>query len=193
MDLNEQLKGWLMQQAQPGSFLDKVGLGLVQAGQTIGQDAAVGSSVLNDPRNSWIGMNPLGKAAAGGLGLVGMLSAGGGKAVMHPLMARLIEKGEHLSRLQEAVRKQPSMFGFETPGAWRKSLAPEDLHALFAWEMTGGRLANQAIRLEKELGPNDTFGHWSKAPAPQEVDAMSGLGLSPLQWSSKMPEPPQQP
>ena len=54
MDLNEQLKGWLMQQAQPGSFLDKVGLGLVQAGQTIGQDAAVGSSVLNDPRNSWI-------------------------------------------------------------------------------------------------------------------------------------------
>lgn len=69
MDLNEQLKGWLMQQAQPGSFIDKAGLGLAQAGQTIGRDAAAGAAILNDPRNAWIGMNPLGRAAAGGLGL----------------------------------------------------------------------------------------------------------------------------
>ena len=73
MDLNEQLKGWLMQQAQPGSFLDKAGLGLAQAGNTIAQDAGAGAAILNDPRNSWIGMNPLGKAAAGGLGMAGML------------------------------------------------------------------------------------------------------------------------
>ena len=79
MDLNEQLKDWLMQQAQPGSFLDKAGLGLAQAGQTIGQDAAAGAAIMNDPRNSWIGMNPLGKAVSGGLGLVGMLSKGPGK------------------------------------------------------------------------------------------------------------------
>jgi len=73
MDLNEQLKGWLHQQAQPGSFLDKAGLGLAQAGQTLGQDAAAGASIMNDPRNSWIGMNPLGRVAAEGLGLLGML------------------------------------------------------------------------------------------------------------------------
>ena len=74
MDLNEQLKGWLQQQAQPGSFPDKAGLGLAQAGQTIGQDAAAVAAIMNDPRNSWIGMNPVGKAVGGGLGLVGMLA-----------------------------------------------------------------------------------------------------------------------
>lgn len=79
MDLNEQLKGWLHQQAQPGSFLDKAGLGLAQAGQTIGQDAAAGAAILNDPRNSWIGMNPVGKLAASGLGLAGAL----GQIVYH--------------------------------------------------------------------------------------------------------------
>ena len=73
MDLNEQLKGWLQQQAQPGSFMDKAGLGLAQAGQTLGQDAAAGAAIMNDPRNSWIGMNPVGKMAAGGLGMAGML------------------------------------------------------------------------------------------------------------------------
>lgn len=79
MDLNESLKGWLLQQAQPGSFVDKAGLGLAQAGHTIAQDAGAGAAILNDPRNSWIGMNPLGKAAAGGLGLIGMLTKGPGK------------------------------------------------------------------------------------------------------------------
>lgn len=79
MDLNEQLKGWLQQQAQPGSFLDKAGLGLARAGQTIGQDAAAGAAIMNDPRNSWIGMNPLGKAVSGGLGLAGAL----GQIVYH--------------------------------------------------------------------------------------------------------------
>ena len=79
MDLNESLKGWLQQQAQPGSFIDKAGLGLAQAGQTIGQDAAAGAAVMNDPRNSWIGMNPLGRAAAEGLGLLGMITKGAGK------------------------------------------------------------------------------------------------------------------
>ena len=69
MDLNEQLKGWLMQQAQPGSFPDKAGLALSQAGNTLAQDAGVGAAILNEPRNAWIGMNPLGRAAAGGLGL----------------------------------------------------------------------------------------------------------------------------
>lgn len=73
MDLNESLKGWLQQQAQPDSFLDKAGLGLAQAGNTIAQDAGAGAAILNDPRNSWIGMNPLGRAAAGGLGLAGAL------------------------------------------------------------------------------------------------------------------------
>lgn len=73
MDLNEQLKGWLKQQAQPGSFIDKAGLGLAQAGQTIGQDAAAGAAIMNDPRNSWIGMNPVGKAVGSGLGIASML------------------------------------------------------------------------------------------------------------------------
>lgn len=73
MDLNEQLKGWLQQQFSPGGSIDKGGLALSQAGQTIGQDAAAGASILNDPRNSWIGMNPVGKLAAGGLGLAGAL------------------------------------------------------------------------------------------------------------------------
>ena len=193
MDLNEQIKGLLLGQAQPGSFTDKAGLALSQAGQTIAKDAAAVAAIMNDPRNSWIGMNPVGKAVGSGLGLMGMLSAGGGKAVLHPLMVGLIEKGEKLSRLQEAVRQQPEMFGFANTSAWRKSLPQEDLHALFAWEMTGDRLARQAVKLEGELGPNDAFGHWSKAVAPQESDAMYGLGLSPMQWSRKMPDPPQQP
>ena len=193
MDLNEQLKGWLQQQAQPGSFIDKAGLGLAKAGQTIGQDAAAGAAIMNDPRNSWIGMNPVGKAVGGGLSLMGMLSAGGGKAALHPLMAGLIERGEQLSRMQAAVRQQPEMFGFSNPSAWRKSLPQEDLHALFAWEITSDRLAKYALKLEGELGPSDAFGHWSKAIAPQEVEAMRGLGLSPLEWCRKMPAPPQQP
>ncbi len=73
MDINEQLKGWLQQQAQPGSFMDKAGLGLAKAGQTLGQDAQAGAAIMNDPRNSWIGMNPVGKAVSGGLGLGGAL------------------------------------------------------------------------------------------------------------------------
>jgi len=73
MDLNEQLKSWIAEQQQPGSFLNKAGLGLAQAGQTLAQDAGAGAAILNDPRNSWIGMNPVGKMAAGGLGLAGHL------------------------------------------------------------------------------------------------------------------------
>ena len=73
MDLNEQSKGLLLGQAQPGSFTDKAGLALSQAGNTLAQDARVGAAILNEPRNAWIGMNPLGRAAAEGLGLVGML------------------------------------------------------------------------------------------------------------------------
>lgn len=69
MDLNEQIKGLLLGQAQPGSFTDKAGLALSQAGNTLAQDAGAGAAILNDPRNAWIGMNPLGRAAAGGLGL----------------------------------------------------------------------------------------------------------------------------
>ena len=79
MDLNEQLKGWLQQQFAPGGSIDKASLGLSKAGQTLGQDAQAGAAILNDPRNSWIGMNPLGKMAGAGLGLVGMLSHGAGK------------------------------------------------------------------------------------------------------------------
>ena len=73
MDLNEQIKGLLLGQAQPGSFTDKAGLALSQAGQTIAKDAGAGAAIMNDPRNSWIGMNPLGRAVSGGLGLGGAL------------------------------------------------------------------------------------------------------------------------
>lgn len=73
MNINKQIRGLLLGQARPGSFTDKVGLGLAQAGHTIAEGAAAGIDILNDPRNSWIGMNPLGRAAVAGLGLVGML------------------------------------------------------------------------------------------------------------------------
>ena len=73
MDLNEQIKGLLLGQTQPGSFTDKAGLALSQAGNTLAQDAGAGAAILNDPRNAWIGMNPLGRVAAEGLGLVGMM------------------------------------------------------------------------------------------------------------------------
>lgn len=76
MDLNEILKGVIQQGQQ---FTDKVGLGLSKAGQTIGQDAARGAEILNDPRNSWIGMNPVGKAAATGMGGLGVLLGQMGK------------------------------------------------------------------------------------------------------------------
>lgn len=103
MDLNEQLKGWLVQQAQPGSFLDKAGLGLAQAGQTLAHDAGAGAAILNDPRNSWIGMNPLGKAAASGLGLVGML---GKNLATQPAIMKL-------------TQMMPGMVEGSAPRVWR--------------------------------------------------------------------------
>jgi hypothetical protein len=73
MDLNESLKSWLMEQFSPGGPVDKVGLGLSHAAGTIGQDAAQGAAILNDPRNSWIGMNPLGRVGTEGLMGLSML------------------------------------------------------------------------------------------------------------------------
>ena len=113
MDLNEQLKGWLQQQAQPGSFMDKAGLGLAQAGQTLGQDASAGAAIMNDPRNSWIGMNPVGKAVGGGLGLIGML-----RPFYHgtsDLAAKAIQKeGFNLANMAKGADAQPGAFG----GSW---------------------------------------------------------------------------
>jgi hypothetical protein len=117
MDLNEQLKGWLQQQAQPGSFLDKAGLGLAQAGQTIGQDAGAGAAILNDPRNSWIGMNPLGMAVGGGLGLVGMLAGPLSKTANLAALKEaqsLLGAGEHMSSIWKKTG------WFQGPeGGWR--------------------------------------------------------------------------
>ena len=115
MDLNEQLKSWIAEQQQPGSFLDKAGLGLAQAGQTIGQDAGAGAAILNDPRNSWIGMNPLGRVAAEGLGLVGML-----KPFYHgttkPAAEAIQKSGFALEKTLQGADIQPGGFGAQWLG-----------------------------------------------------------------------------
>jgi hypothetical protein len=142
MDLNEQLKGWLMQQAQPGSFIDKAGLGLAKAGQTIGQDAAAGASILNDPRNSWIGMNPVGKVVSGGLGMAGMLlgqlgpKAGGLMKSLRSydaiqkdidaLEATLEKQGLNLSQLYDPTNKAHDIL---KQAGWVPE--PSDLTALY--------------------------------------------------------------
>jgi len=87
MDLNEYAKG-LIQEYGPKV---QAGLGLVtQAAQRglglIGQDAARGAEIMNDPRNAWIGTNPVGKVGMEGLALAGKVLGGlglGGMTVYH--------------------------------------------------------------------------------------------------------------
>lgn len=142
MDLNEQLKGWLMQQAQPGSFLDKAGLGLAQAGQTIGQDAAAGAAILNDPRNSWIGMNPVGKAVGGGLGLVGMV-----RPFFHGTSMkageRIMQEG-FLPTGHNADAGASQVF-FGTPGAGRPATTLPFLYAIKHSDEDGSALVKSLI------------------------------------------------
>ncbi len=196
MDLNEQLKGWLMQQAQPGSFLDKAGLGLAQAGQTIGQDAAAGAAIMNDPRNSWIGLNPWGKAAASGLGLVGMLSAGGGKAVLNPFMADLLKRGQHLAEMYKKVEETPDVFGVEDVGQWLRALPQQDKFAFFAHQNTGSQLSHAALQqegmLNKAIPLSEQEGLALRAEAAfpnSQQNSIAALGLNRNEFT--MPKPPQ--
>ena len=76
MDLNEYAKGLISQytpQVQQGLGLvagaAQHGLGLMA------QDAGTVASYMNDPRNAWIGMNPVGRIGMEGLGLIGALGA----------------------------------------------------------------------------------------------------------------------
>lgn len=74
MDPNEFFKFTLFEQApKVRSSVDALMAGLGNAGQTVAQDAGFLSGVLNDPRNSWIGNNPLGRAGIEGLALIGAL------------------------------------------------------------------------------------------------------------------------
>jgi hypothetical protein len=114
MDINEAFKlflGGALPQVQQAKQM--VGLGLNQAANTIGQDAQAGLDILNDPRNSWIGMGPVGKAAAGGLGLLGIITSGAGKYAqfglpevkglsMHDLLssAAMKQRTHHMQYLQ---------------------------------------------------------------------------------------------
>ena len=198
MDLNEQLKSWIAEQQQPGSFLDKAGLGLAQAGQTIGHDAAAGAAIMNDPRNSWIGMNPVGKAVSGGLGLVGMLSAGGGKAVLNPFMANLLKRGEELAEMYRKVDEAPDVFGVESSHQWLRSLPEQDKFAFVAHQNTPGQLAHMAVEREKMLNKavplTEEEGWAMRAEASHPLsaqNAMIGLGLNSNEF--KLPLPPQQP
>jgi len=81
MDLNESVKTSLLdlydqyQQAK-----NHVGFGLSHAAGQVSEDLGLANRYLQDPRNAWIGMNPLGKAASTGLGLAAPLL---GKVVYH--------------------------------------------------------------------------------------------------------------
>lgn len=52
---------------------ERAGLGIRHAAGQIGEDVARGAGILNDPRNAWIGMNPVGRMGAEGMGLVSAL------------------------------------------------------------------------------------------------------------------------
>lgn len=196
MDLNDQLKAWLHQQFSQGGTADLVGLGLNQMGQTLGQDAQAGAAILNDPRNGWIGMNPLGKAAGAGLGLVGMLSAGGGKAALNPFMASLMKRGEQLAEMYKKVDEAPDVFGVENSHQWLRALPEQDKFAFFAHQNTASQLSHIALQqegmLNKAIPLTEQEGLAMRAEASHPLaaqNAMRGLGLNSNEF--RMPQPPQ--
>jgi hypothetical protein len=148
MDLNEQLKSWIAEQQQPGSFFDKAGLGLAQAGQTLAQDAGTGAAILNDPRNSWIGMNPLGRVAAEGLGLVGML-----KPFYHgttkPAADAIQRGGFALEKALQGADVQPGGMGAQWLG--KGVYLAEDPHTANVFAHTVGVMHQQPPAVIKAL------------------------------------------
>ena len=152
MDLNEQIKGLLLGQAQPGSFTDKAGLALSQAGQTIAKDAGAGAAILNDPRNAWIGMNPLGRAAAEGLGLVGML-----KPFYHGTIktaAEAIQKGGFaLEKALQGADLQPGGMGVQWLG--KGIYLAEDPHTANIFAHAVGAMHQQPPAIIKSLIDDD--------------------------------------
>lgn len=74
MDLNELFKEKLFEAAPQAKSAARILMDTMgHAAGTVGQDAGFLAGIINDPRNSWIGNNPLGKVAAGGIGMAGML------------------------------------------------------------------------------------------------------------------------
>ncbi len=83
MDPNEYVKGLI------AAYATKVQQGLGMASQAaqrglglVAEDASKGAAVLNDPRNAWIGTNPVGRVGAGGLELLAKGLGGLGLAGM---------------------------------------------------------------------------------------------------------------
>lgn len=188
MDLNELLKGLIAQygpKVQQGLGLAKGaaqhGLGLM------GEDAATAAQYMSDPRMAGIGLGPEGAVAGKGLGLLaGVLrGVGGSREALNPLLMQAWLRGDELVKLQDAIRKAPNAYGFETTGAWRKSLSEEDRWALFLRDQTGDKLTKSALKesamLERDTpltAEEQSYLETRRQYPPGESEASYALGLN---------------
>jgi len=92
MDLNDYAKQTAL--GLYGKYQDlkaRAGLGLRHAAGQISEDLGKGAAIANDPRNAWIGTNPVGRVGAEGLSLtsalIGMLAGPKAKTANHALLA----------------------------------------------------------------------------------------------------------
>ena len=99
MDLNEEARRATLNLAEKfAKVKQKAGLGLRHAAGQIAEDVGKGAAILNDPRNAWIGTNPVGRIGAEGLGLTsalfGILAGPKAKTANHALLnlAKDLEK-----------------------------------------------------------------------------------------------------
>lgn len=198
MDLNEVLKGLI---AQYGPKVQQ-GLGLAKeaaqhGASLLGEDASRAAQYLNDPRMAGIGLGPEGAVAGKGLGLLaGVLrGVGGSREALNPLLLQAWKRGDELLQLQEAVRKSPSTFGFESASAWRKSLPEQDLWALFLRDQTGSKLAQDAVKegrmLERDIPLSEAEQSYLQTRQqfpPGEAEATTALGLNRMKLARQRRE-----
>ena len=163
-----------------GKALDKAGLGLAQAGQTIGQDAAAGAAIMNDPRNSWIGMNPVGRAVGGGLGLLGMITKGAGKYAQFGLPE--VKAGASSTDLagglllQNTGKRVEHFLGYDAPEAAKniKEFVEDDgfraLHDMVESRLRVGRATGTGLSNPKDP-MYDFLGAFPEA-SPQELGGL---------------------
>jgi hypothetical protein len=126
MDLNEFLKEYARHQ------LPKAKQGLTMATETarhaarqLSEDASQGLNIANDPRNAWIGTNPVGRVGAEGLslasGLLGMLAGPKSQTANHALLA-LAKDLQKSGEKPESIWRQTGWF--QAPdGGWRYEIS----------------------------------------------------------------------
>lgn len=166
------------------------------AASTVGEDLSSLATMLNDPRNAWIGANPVGKVGIIGLGAFGgaLRAIGGSREALSPFLLQAWKRGEELAEIHKAVRKSPNVYGFETASAWRHSLSERDAFSMFMYEQTTKKLSSAEVNKEKLLNLGDpTEDVLSKLAVrekfpPGESEAVRAIGLDRMKLARKRGE-----